>query len=194
MRKDILPGEYKYHDWNLGSDDQSLLDIYMKCEKHADNAISWYLHSRLSKKYCARILRFGAIVLTALAGIIPVLSELHIGQISIQPSWSAVALGLAGLLIGIDHYFGCSTAWMRYIVTEHKIRQHLHEFRLDNEINKAAWDKGELSTEIVKNNLIRCKYFLVLVDQMIRDETEQWIAEFQKTIKQIDDSEKKYSK
>lgn len=188
MRPDIKPEEYTYHNWVETSAEESLLDIYRICETHAENVINWYLTAKKNKKICAQILRFGIILFTALAGIIPILSQLKIEQFSIQPGWSAVALGVAGLFLGFDHYFGCSTAWMRFMVTEHKIRQHLHKFRFENEIAIADWTQSVLDSERIKDNLFRCRNFLSQVDQYIRDETDQWVIEFQKTIKQIDDN------
>ncbi len=191
MHPDIKPERYEYHNWDQASAEQSLLDAYRMCDKHAENAIEWYLTARQRKKMCARLLRFGVIVLTALAGIIPILSQLQLWTTNIEPGWATVALGIAGLFLGIDRYFGCSTAWMRFMVTEHIIRQQLHEFRINNEIDKADWESDGLSKEKIKTNLIRCREFLLQVDKSIRNETDQWVSEFQKTINQIDDSTKK---
>jgi len=194
MRPDIKPETYSYHDWDSNSAEQSLLDTYKMCESHAEKAIQWYLDARIGKKIWARILRLGVILLTALAGIIPILAQLKIDHLSVQPGWSAVALGIAGLFLGIDRYFGCSTAWMRYMVTEHKIRQALHEFRFDNEIDRAEWQQTTLETEKIKTNLLRCRDFISQVDQLIREETDQWVNEFKNTIKQIDDNARKTTK
>lgn len=148
------------------------------------------VESKRAKKLWAQWLRLVAIGFTALAGLLPILSQIFEsgGQPAIEPAWASVALGLAALLVGIDRFFGYPTAWMRFITTEHQIRQILHEFQLDYETEQASWQGKPPNLEQVQKVLSRCKAFLIQVDEIIRKETDQWLAEFQNVLKQVDEA------
>lgn len=103
---------------------------------------------------------------------------------------SSIALGLAALSLAIDKFFGFSSAWMRYIAAEHQIRQCLHEFQMDYDLEQAGWDSAQPSVEQTQKILGRCKVFLYQVDAIIRQETDQWLAEFQDALKQIENGTK----
>jgi hypothetical protein len=90
--------------------------------------------------------------------------------------------------VAIDHFFGFSSGWMRFITTEHQIRQILHEFQLEYDIERATWQGRPPTLEQVQSVLQRCKSFLIQVDEIIRQETEQWVTEFQSALKRIDEA------
>ena len=183
-RHDVQPKEISQLDWSSVNRREAIHTVFLRAEKHATEAIRWYLLSKQGKKRCAQSLRLGVISLTALAGLIPILGELHVFPFS--TAWASAALGFAALLLAIDKFFGCSTAWMRFIAAEHEIRQCLHEFQMDYEIELASWDGAEPDVEQTQKILNRCKVFLYQVDGIIRQETDKWLAEFQDAIKQID--------
>lgn len=189
-RRDVQPEERAQLDWSSANRREAIHTVYQRAEKHAMDAIQWYLLSKKGKrfwqgkKFWAQSLRLGVIGLTALAGVIPILDELDFFIPS--PAWASVSLGFAALLLAIDKFFGCSTAWMRFIAAEHEIRQSLHEFQMDYEIELVSWDGAEPTVEQTQKILNRCKTFLYQVDGIIRQETDKWLSEFQDAIKQID--------
>lgn len=190
-RQDIRPLQMPELQWDPDNRQQSLTCIYKRAEEHAVNAINWYLASRRSKKRWAQWLRLGAIFFTAVAGILPILSQIFMTSrcsLLTEPAWASVALGLAALLVGIDRFFGYSTAWMRFISTEHQIRQILHEFQIDVEAEQALWEGKPPNPEQLQKALSRCRAFLIQVDELIRKETDQWLAEFQNTLRQVDEA------
>lgn len=153
--------------WDPDNCQQSLTHIYDHVEGHAINAINWYLASKRTKRLCARCLRFGAIFFTAAAGVLPIFSQIlktSSCQLLTEPAWASVALGLAAILVGTDRFFECSTARMRFISTEHQIRQVLHEFQLDVETEQASWQGKPPNTKQLQNVLSRCRAFLIQVD------------------------------
>jgi len=188
QRQDIKPTHHIKLDWSEEHAEQSLLALFKQAEDNAKAAIDWYLDSRQSKKRCAQLLRVGAITLTALAGLLPIVAQMEIGKHVVEPGWASIAIGLAGLFIGIDHFFGCASSWMRFIKTEHEIRQLLHEFQMDCEAEKAAWASTPLTTEEIQRNIDRTKLFVSQVDGIIRKETDKWLAEFQRYIKETDEA------
>lgn len=186
QRRDVQPEASHVLDWGSEHRKESIHTVYQRAEKHALEAINWYLLSKQGKKTCAQRLRLGVIVLTAMAGLLPILSEIC----HFSPVWASIALGLAGVLLAVDKFFGCSSAWMRFIAAEHQIRQCLHEFQMDYELEQAGWDSTQPTVEQTQKLLSRCKAFLYQVDAIIRQETDQWLAEFQDALKQIDNAAK----
>ncbi len=188
QRRDVQPEASHVLDWGSEHRKESIHTVYQRAEKHALGAINWYLLSKQGKKFWAQLLRLGVIGLTAIAGLLPIISEIY--QFALSPAWASVALGLAGVLLAIDKFFGCSSAWMRFIAAEHQIRQCLHEFQMDYELEQTGWDHAQPTTEQTQKILGRCKAFLYQVDAIIRQETDQWLAEFQDALKQIDNAAK----
>jgi len=186
-RRDVQPEASNVLDWSAEHRRESIHTVYQRAEKHALDAIDWYLHSKRQKKFWAQGLRLGTIGLTALAGLLPIISEIY--KFS-SPAWASIALGLAGVALAVDKFCGYSSAWMRFIAAEHQIRQNLHEFQMDYELEQAGWDNAQPSVEQTQKILSRCKAFLFQVDAIIRQETDQWLAEFQDALKQIDNSAK----
>ncbi|MBS0299500.1 MAG: SLATT domain-containing protein [Proteobacteria bacterium] len=187
-RRDVQPEASDVLDWSPEHRRESIHAVYQRAEKHALDAIEWYLLSKRQKKFWAQQLRLGTIGLTALAGLLPIVSEIF--QSSLSPAWASVALGSAGVVLAVDKFCGYSSAWMRFIAAEHQIRQSLHEFQMDYELEQAGWDNAQPSVEQTQKILNRCKAFLYQVDAIIRQETDQWLAEFQDALKQIDNGAK----
>ena len=171
--------------WDDDHRRQSLNIVYKRAEDHALSAINWYLLAKRSKKNCAQSLRIGMIGSSAIAGLLPLLSQIYQQQLSsLSPAWTTIALGLAGVLMAVDKYFGCSTAWMRYIATEHRIRQSLHEFQMDYDMEQSKWTDNLPDSEQAQTMLGICKQFISNVDTIILQETNEWLVEFQNAVKQ----------
>lgn len=125
---------------------------------------------------------------SAIAGFLPLLSQIYQNQLpSLSPAWTTIALGVAGVLMAIDKYFGCSGAWMRYIATEHRIRQSLHEFQMDYDMEQSKWTDNLPNVEQAQTMLGICKVFISKVDTLILQETNEWLVEFQNAIQQKDE-------
>lgn len=172
----------------------SLDKVALYVRSVADKAMKWYLHRKERKRLIAQGLRSFAIAATALAGLIPLLAELFTtaqGQPKIAPAWASVALLLAGAAVGLDRFFGFSSAWMRFLTTQMQIHHALHAFLLDWESRRAAWegksDPGQQETEA---GLKRSKDFLIQVDAILKGEMDTWVAEFGKALAEIDKAAK----
>ncbi|MDD5319642.1 MAG: DUF4231 domain-containing protein [Methylococcales bacterium] len=182
---DLQPAMSSELFWDEEHRRQSLEVVYKRAENHALSAIDWYLHAKRSKKNCAQFLRLGTIASSAVAGLLPLLSQIYQAQLSsLSPAWTTIALGVAGVLMAIDKFFGCSNAWMRFIATEHRIRQALHEFQMDYDIEQSKWENNLPNPEQAQAVLGRCKTFISQVDTIILQETNEWLVEFQNAIKQ----------
>lgn len=202
-KKNVRPVSRGDQVWDPANPAASVQDVYRRVESHATGVIDWYLDAKRSKRTLARISRLYALVLGALAGLLPLFAQMraagsppatgwvaYLMPLLEQPAWASVFLGLAALLVVLDRFFGWSTAWMRFITTEHQVRQALHEFQMDCDMEQAAWENGQPSAEQVQNALQRCKAFMTRVDELVRAETEKWVAEFQDAIRQVDEMAK----
>jgi hypothetical protein len=178
--------------WDLSTVLASLARLVNHAIVEAETAIDWYLGAKRSKQHLARWLRAGAILLTATAGVIPILTQIYAtdGKPAFSPAWASFALAVAATLVGLDRFFGFSSAWIRYITTEMRIRRILQGFRLDWETDKATW-KGETpNDEQIQRVLARVKAFVLDVATIVEAETNSWAEEFQSTLKQIEEAAK----
>ena len=171
----------------------SLQAVYHHVSTQASAAVAWYLQARVPKKRWAHVLRVVAILAAATAGIMPMLSQIVVredGRSYIAPVWASVCLGIAAAAVALDHFFGFSTAWMRYLATELQIRRILEPFQIDWEIERTKWASGTPNPEQTAQALSRCRTFLGETNAFIEQETNAWIAEFQSTLKMLDEAAK----
>lgn len=159
--------------------------------EQAELAITWYLGKIPRKRYFARLLRLTAILATTVSGLIPLLAEIFVtnGIPDVQPAWASVALAIAGAAVLLDHFFGFSSAWMRYFTTKLRIERALHDFRFEWEIHGVVpKNKKPESDEVkeVQGKLECCKRFIARIDEIIAEETEAWIREFRAALLQIE--------
>ncbi|MDR4497731.1 MAG: SLATT domain-containing protein [Candidatus Scalindua sp.] len=170
----------------------SLEKVFKYVSSEAQRAIAWYLSKKKSKRIWARSLRLTAIVATTFAGLIPLLSQIFTskGIPNISPAWASVALLVAAAHVGLDKFFGFSSAWIRFLTTELQIRSALQEFQLDWEIQKANLKGTDPNDEQVQGMLSRCKTFLSQINIILNNEMMAWKQEFQSALKHIDDAAK----
>jgi hypothetical protein len=175
--------------WDTSNREASLGLVYHHAAGGAEIAIDWYLKSKRPKQRLARWLRASAIGFATLAGVIPMLAEipsLHV----IDPVWASISLGIAAALVMLDRFFGFSSGWIRYISTELHLRHILDEFYLDWEAERAGWKNTSPTDEQIQRALARCRAFVAQVNGIVREETNLWVAEFQDSLKQLDETVK----
>ena len=177
-----------YLAWDAANTEASLASIHERACEAAQVAITWYLKAKRPKQRGARMIRGGAIVLAALAGVIPMMAQSNVT--SIEPVWASVALALGASAILADRFFGFSSAWMRFITTELQLRQLLDEFQLDWDAERASWKGAAPTDEQTQRGIGRCRTFISHVNGIVRDETKLWVTEFQESLRQLDDTMK----
>ena len=177
-------------DWSEGNAGQSLETLFENAKKEAAGLIGWYNDSKKSKKWWAQTIRVMAILLGAVAAILPTLGDIltRSGMVVIAGGWTTIVLGVAGALLILDRFFGFSSAWMRFVLAEMQLRQILQEFELDWQNEKASWQGNEPTKDQVNQMLARCKAFTSQINTIVREETNVWVQEFQSTIKYLDET------
>lgn len=190
---DLGATKHSQYSWDSEHAMDSLDGLFAQITGEADNAINWYLKAKAPRKKRALFLRLSAIAMGAVAGVIPLLSQLikdHNGMPIIQPAWASVALAVAAASVPLDRFFGYSSSWMRYVVAELTLRQLNEEFQLDWESCKAQWCGQSPSCEQIQVTLGRFKAFVTQVNTVVRQETDAWIQEFRATLAQLDETAK----
>jgi hypothetical protein len=164
--------------------------IYQHAVGVASQAIRWYLVARRPKRRWAQRLRVGAIIMVAVAGILPVLSQIFGAgsSVEIQPAWASVALAIAVALVALDRFFGFSSAWARYMATGQAISAALNQFRLDWQKSSRQLSADELTQDSIDRLLDLAKTLVRKTDDLVQAETLQWVKEFRDTLTEIERS------
>jgi hypothetical protein len=103
-----------------------------------------------------------------------------------NPLWTSVLLVAAGGSIGLDRFFGYSTAYVRYLATEQKLLLIVHQFQLDWQVRRASWASQEPSLGALEEAVAACKGLLLSVDEAVRAETDAWAQEFAAVLVEIE--------
>jgi conflict system pore-forming effector with SLATT domain len=139
--EDLTPNEFPKLAWQPGALAKPL-DLLFDCVvKEASNSIEWYKIKRKPKQIGGQILRVGAIIVAAVAGLVPVVGEIFQdnGKPRIAPGWATVALAIAGLLVLLDRFWGFTSAWVRFMLSEQELGDALRKFQFDWEQDKISW-------------------------------------------------------
>jgi conflict system pore-forming effector with SLATT domain len=176
--------------WQPGHRAESLDVLARQALGQVRGAAAWYDLRRGQKRLWALALRLGAILLFSIAGLLPLLSQVFTdnGKPVIQPVWASVALALAAALVGLDRYFGFSSAWMRFMLSQLSLKSLGDDFELAWQAERSAWPDGEPTAEQLSHALESVRHLVATADGMVRDETSAWVTEFQGALKDLDDS------
>jgi hypothetical protein len=174
--------------WESEHVKQSLQKLHGYVTSEARAAILWYLKKKRVKKRGAQFLRVIAIISIAISGVIPLLSQVTSvnGLFLIAPGWASISLVIGVSAIGIDRFFGFSTAWMRYLQTELLIQRLLQNFSVDWERQCIALEDRSPSKEEVQSLVMMCKEFLSKTNDIVLNETNEWMVEFRGNITDLD--------
>lgn len=161
-------------DWT--KPDEALIKVYAYVVSVSNDARSWYQSRRQPKRTLGFALRLGALTLTVAAGLIPLLP-------TTSAKWSTVLLAIAGLLVSLDALAGHTSGWVRYMLAQQKIERAHDSFVMEWNVLKAAKTDTAAMLE-------RAKTFLLAIGKVIDDETQEWAADFQNALKDMDKARK----
>jgi hypothetical protein len=177
--------QWKYDEVQLSLD--ALLS-YVELE--AANAIGWYWKNKKWNARLSRWIRLWALLLTASAGLFPVVSYIakESGWFDVAGTsglWASALVGVAAALLGMDRAFGFSTGWARYVLAATEIRNRLEEFRMDWVALKASASPDPTADQ-VSALIQKAKMFRVTVEGIVAQETKDWVTEFQSNMVQLE--------
>jgi hypothetical protein len=185
---DLRPIPFPSLSWAAEDRAKSLAALVDYATGEAERAIDWYYWKRGRMQRWGRGLRLGAILATSAAGVTPLLAELmdRNGSPTIEPLWAALLLAVAGILVLLDRFWGCTSAWVRYMLAAQEISAALDAFRIDWESHKLLSDGLDADVEQAQVTIDRCRTFLGRVRTVVRTETDSWATEFHKVLDQIE--------
>ena len=174
-------------DWSPAKQQESLEQLYLFVVNECAVSINWYYHKKRSKSLVGFLLRLGAILAVAVAGLIPLMGELlkRDDKLWLSPAWATVALALAGLLIAIDRFGGYTSGWIRYVRTAQKLTSLQGEFRLDWEEYRRTSLEDISGADRTKEGIHLCRKFLLAVYTQVRLETDLWAQDFQQALQTV---------
>jgi hypothetical protein len=190
--KDIRPNQTVDVMWVNTDPVQSLRDVRIAVEEEGQKAINWYWKSKTWKSRLSRLIQFFALVLTASAGLIPLVVQYVRNNLpnAISPTFdsgsiASLCVGSAAALLGLDKAFGFSSGWTRYVLNATAMTKLLHEFRLDW-VSLVAAGQDPPTPEQRTVLIQRAKDFVTTIQSMVLQETKDWATEFQSNIAQME--------
>jgi hypothetical protein len=172
--------------WTPDKRGESLGVVFTHAVALAHGAEDWYAARRRAKRWGGRALRIGAIVLGAVAAILPVLAEIEgDGGNRIPPGWATIVLAAAAMLVALDRFLGFTAGWLRYMSTELAITRLRHDFEYEWQERLVTLASEPSHEETLA--LIQLARTLVLsVDDAISAETGTWAVEFRSQLDAAD--------
>ncbi len=184
-------------DWS-GDPAPHIEQLRSYAEESIESELLWYVRKKKGRSSVSQAIRFAALVLTVLGGLVPLL----IAVFETPPNWLSwasgmrfgqvgyVLLALAGGLVLLDKYFGFSTGWMRYIVAMQAIEKARESFRLDWIGLRRAFANTQPHTaeqaEVIERMILRARSVILEVKEHSEKETQAWILEFQTNLSQFE--------
>ena len=204
--------------WTPGKTAEALENLRTYVLKKGSDAITWYYDAKAGKKRAATAFRVGIILLTAAAGVLPMLNEIYqsrqiekqitsaaadpsnhpappIGQPIrfqrlVNPGWSAVLLAVAATLLALDRFHGATSGWVRYLLSAGQLTEARDDFELAFEAQKLEWAGPEPSLEQTRAAIELIRKFVKQLNSIVGEETKTWAAEFTEVLKQIEEQTK----
>ena len=190
MAKDLKSGNFPALQWEAGKLAEPLDQLCAYAKSQAQQSIDWYFRKRQLRRYFCRIFRLSAILLTAFAGLLPMVNEIVGSQKALHSLWAAVALGIAATLILLDRFYGFTNGWIRFLLTARQLIEALEAFHFEVERHKLSWGNPEPTPEQATMLLEQIWRFHKKALGIVNDETKGWAAEFTEAIKQLDEQVK----
>ena len=186
--RNIRPEEPDRFEWDNADPAKSLQKIRNAVELEGQKAIDWYWKAKRWKRIPSQWIQFFALVLTAAAGLVPIIFQLVKNQ-RVATGFdsgplASLFIGIAAALLGLDKAFGYSSGWTRYVLTATSMTKLLHEFRMDWVALSAA--AGESPVEQEAAMIQRAKEFISAIQGIIAQETKDWATEFQSNMAQME--------
>ncbi len=168
--------------WDSDKPAESLASVYQWAVRRARDHIGWYVKRQEIKKRWSQRLRALSIIFAAAGAICPLVKATEIfNDAPLLGQWGYVSLAMAAAFVSYDRFFGLSSGWMRYAVTQLSLEKTLKEFQYD-------WMMliAERQSNDPLKLLQRVRDFSLQVDTAVQRETDAWVAEFQRNIAELE--------
>ncbi len=174
--------------WSDQERRESLELLFERLEERAIEAVAWYMRRKRLRALLSQGLRLCALTFASLGGLIPLIAAVRITPITLPPETGQlgyVAFAMAAGSVAIDRFFGLSTAWMRYMISALAIQRALADLQLDWAMMQARLGSRAPNAKESDAMLLRLKRFQDTMMQIIEQETQGWVAEFQTNLSEL---------
>jgi hypothetical protein len=171
-------------DWSVPDRTENLRAIRDYALGFAAESQAWYERRHRVKRVSGRLLRVGAVLLGIVAVLVPIVAQMWSGM---PPAVAALAIALAAGLVSLDHFYGFSTGWMRFIKAEQRIEALRLEFQFAWEGRRLDAD-GPPDPEQVGAALALAHQLVLDVHGVVAAETDAWIEEFNSGLARIEET------
>jgi hypothetical protein len=174
--------------WNPEQAQASLDALRRDAETFANEAVAWYYAKKKSKAVASQACRALSIIFISVGGLMPVLGSVGVlaRKLPGLSEWGYVFLGIGAAFIGLDKFFGFSSGWTRYILTAQMIQKTIYSFEIDWAKLQARVETRPLQQSEVEDFLQTVRTFYDSILGQITQETQQWAAEFQQSISDLE--------
>ena len=169
----------------------SLSALHQYVEDQAQKQIKWYWDSKGLKAAVSMGLRFVAIILFVLGGLVPIVKATLPPDVTNRFRFDFgqsgyLLIGIAAGCMALDRFFGYSTGWIRYVTTAMAIEKSLEEFRLEWTRNMAKMRGAQPTPEQLETLIQTCTTFSLAIKSQVEQETKAWVIEFQNNLSQLE--------
>ena len=177
--------------WKDADMENSLSVLHQYVEDQAQKHIQWYWDKKRAKAHASMFLRFVAIILFVLGGLVPIVKATLPNAVAARVPFDFgqsgyLLIGVAAGCMGLDRFFGYSTGWIRYVTTAMAIEKSLEEFRLEWTRNMARMRGAAPTPEELERLIQTCAAFSLAIKSQVEQETKAWVVEFQTNLSQLE--------
>ena len=177
--------------WNESDIHASLAALCEYVEAGAQKQIDWYHAKRKVKASISTTLRFVAILLFVLGGLVPIvkatLTPETIRRIGFDFGQTGyLLLAVAAGCVAMDRFFGYSSGWIRYTTTALALEKSLDEFRLEWARHTARLRGGQPDASELDRLIRTCETFSLAIRAQSEQETKAWVIEFESNLSQLE--------
>ena len=170
---------------------EELNKLHDQIEQRAIETINWYLKRKQRESSRSKALRFFAIMLTSIGTLIPLLQGIPLFESSINSDfdigqWGYIAFALAASCVGMDRFFGFSSAWMRCMTTEMRLQKSLGNFQMNWIILSSQLKIEQPDDEMRQKMLHLLQSFYLEIAEHIQEEMQLWVNEFHNNLIQLE--------
>jgi hypothetical protein len=177
--------------WNDTEVQNSLQVLHQYVEDQAQKQINWYWDKKRAKAQVSVLLRFTAIVLFVLGGLVPIVKATLPATVAAKFPFDFgqsgyLLIGVAAGCMALDRFFGYSTGWIRYVTTAMAIEKSLEEFRLEWTRTMAKMRGASPTPEELETLIQTSAAFSLAIKSQVEQETKAWVVEFQTNLSQLE--------
>jgi hypothetical protein len=177
--------------WKDSDVENSLAELRRYVENEAQEQIAWYYAKKSRKAQVSTALRFAAILLFVMGGLVPIIKATLLPEVIRKLPFDFgqagyLLIGVAAGCVGLDRFFGYSTGWIRYITTAMALEKSLEEFRMEWARNIVKLRGGSPNEQQLDQLIQTCEVFSLAIKGQVEEETKAWVTEFQSNLTQLE--------